>query len=293
MILYSIICLLGKFPLRLHYRMVSLFKWILKSMMQYRRDVVLTNLARSFPEKDCREISELANRFYSHLGEIMAESIWFAGTTPERLRDSEICVITNPQVLEEAYGRGRSVMILSSHTGNWELIGGLRYYNRDPQLDYVFDESHICIVYKRQSSWMWNEILKKARTTVVENFEGLVESDQIVRYVCRHGGEQKIYFFINDQRPYRGKGRYIGNFMNQKTCGMAASVRLARKYQMSLLFSKMERKEKGHYEITYVPLAEDASGKGEGELLEMYFSELENEIRSNPENYLWSHKRWS
>ena len=42
---------LGALPLGFHYACSGFFTWILKDVMRYRRDVVMTNLSRSFPEK--------------------------------------------------------------------------------------------------------------------------------------------------------------------------------------------------------------------------------------------------
>lgn len=282
---------LGKFPLKHHYKFSKIFSWLLSSVMHYRKDVVYINLSRAFPELSCQEIDQLARDFYLHFGEIISEAIWFAGSTPAKIRKEDICTIINPEVLAKAYDKASNVMILTSHTGNWELTGGLRYYNPKPELDYVFNENHISIVYKQQSSKVWDEVLKKTRSTPVENYQGLVESKQILRYALEHSQSKKIYIFINDQRPY-GTGTEIGEFMHQKTSGMAASIKLASKLHMSVLFSKMVRTRQGHYEITYVPLADDAHEYQTETLLKKYFDELEKELHQTPANYLWSHKRW-
>ena len=283
---------LGKFPLSFHYKFADFFSWILRKVMKYRKEVVYINLSRAFPEKTCQEIEALAKAFYRHFGEIIVESIWFAAATPERLRKQQICTISHPEVLSEAWKTGRSVMWLTSHAGNWEIIGGLRSYNPDPSLDEAFDESHIAIAYKQQSSALWDEVLKINRTAPVDHFQGLVETKQILRYAVEHKNEQRLYIFIADQRPYATRTD-IGEFMHQHTYGMLGSVKLAHKMGMPVFFSTMTRKERGHYEMDFIKLTDDASIEDPVDLLKRYFRLLEEEIKATPANYLWSHKRWS
>ena len=289
---YGLMRGLGKLPLGFHYRFASFFSWVMEKVMKYRKEVIYINLARAFPEKNAQEIDRLAKDFYRHFGEIVAEAIWFSAATPERLRKQQICTMLHPEVFSEAWKTGKSVMCLTSHTGNWELIGGLRSYNPDPSLDEAFDERHIAIAYKQQSSALWDEVLKISRTAPVDHFQGLVETKQILRYAVEHKNEQKLYIFIADQRPYASSTE-VGEFMHQHTYGMLGSFKLAHKMGMPVFFSTMARKERGKYEMDFILLTEDASKEEPEQLMKRYFQLLEEEIKATPANYLWSHKRWS
>ena len=51
-------------------------------------------------------------------------------------------------------------------------------------------------------------------------------------------------------------------------------------------------KKRGKYKFETEVLVEDVSNLKEGELTRLYRDKLEETIRQNPDNYLWSHRRW-
>ena len=54
----------------------------------------------------------------------------------------------------------------------------------------------------------------------------------------------------------------------------------------------MKNPSRGHYDITFTKLADDASTMTPDELIRNYFSLLEKDIQEEPFNWLWTHKRW-
>ena len=116
--------LLALQPLKWHYFWGKCIAWIVRVPLRYRKDVVMINLARSFPEKKYRELEDIAVKFYGHLGRIIAETVWFAGSyIKNRLEDSGICHYSNLEALRELFDKAPSVMLMTSHAGNWEILG--------------------------------------------------------------------------------------------------------------------------------------------------------------------------
>ena len=58
--------LLALQPLKMHYFWGRCLSWFISGPMHYRRDVVMINLARSFPEKKYNELRKIADDFYKH-----------------------------------------------------------------------------------------------------------------------------------------------------------------------------------------------------------------------------------
>ena len=50
--------------------------------------------------------------------------------------------------------------------------------------------------------------------------------------------------------------------------------------------------KRGHYKYEFELLTKDANTLPEGELTRKYIKCVEENIRLNPSNYLWSHRRW-
>jgi KDO2-lipid IV(A) lauroyltransferase len=54
----------------------------------------------------------------------------------------------------------------------------------------------------------------------------------------------------------------------------------------------MKHVARGKYEMTFVPVCENASEHAPEDLIRKYYDLLEMEINETPHNWLWSHKRW-
>ena len=280
-------------PLSFHRKCGRLIGRIACNLLNYRRDEVMINLARCFPDKKYDELRDIRRKFYAHFGKIFAEAMWFGARSPKALRKSGIARIVNVEDINACYDKGRSVFVMGSHCGNWELFGGYRSYWTDEP--FKFDESNMCVVYRRLSSPAWEDFMKRNRLTPIidkEHYDGMVESFSLVRYVLSHRDRQMFYNAVADQYPYASSRLKVNDFMHQETWSMDGAPALAHKLGMSVFFLSMREMEDGHYEMKFIPICEDAREMSILEILNRYYALLEEELRAQPWNYLWTHKRW-
>lgn len=275
--------------------MGDVFSWLAMNVIRYRYDVVVTNVSRAFPEKRTWEVRRIVRDFYRHFGELVAETIWFSGSSYDRLRKNRIMILTNPEVVSEYYSRFPSITLLSTHCGNWELTGGLLGCE-DPDGERIsVSEKAISVVYKKMTSEVADRVFALNRVAPLElvGTECEVESRNILRHSIRHKDEKRIYIYPADQAPYKGAGRHpIGKFMSQDTTAMLGSAGVACKLSHAVIYMKMRRVERGQYEISFIPICENASEFTPEEIIRKYYDLLEQEIRETPCNWLWSHNRW-
>lgn len=287
--------ILGKLPLKFHYFMGDVLSWFAKNVIRYRADVVLVNLSRSFPEKKYKDIRIIYDEFYRHLGEIFAEAVWFGASSYERLNRSGIVTVMNPKEISEYFDSTPSMTVLSTHCGNWELMGGFLGY-RTPTGDKVsIREEQISVVYKKLSNPFSDRFFAHNRVAPLEvvGTKCEIESKDILRYSIRHKDERRVYIYPTDQAPYSGSGKHpIGEFMSQDTSAMLGSVGVACKLAHSVMYMKMKRVKRGTYEMTLIPICRDASLMTPEDIMRKYYDLLEAEIRETPHNWLWTHKRW-
>jgi KDO2-lipid IV(A) lauroyltransferase len=98
-------------------------------LLPFRRDVILENLRRVFgtsvPET---EIVRLAQAHYAHLWRLAVEFIRFRWLSAER--KSALIRVDNVEALARALDRGKGVLVLTGHFGNFEVatIAGLRHF---------------------------------------------------------------------------------------------------------------------------------------------------------------------
>ena len=286
---------LSKLPLKFHYFMGDFLSWVMKNLVKYRYDVVVTNVSRAFPDKKYKEIKKIVDDFYSHFGEIFAEAIWFSGSSYKKLNKSGIVTVMNPEVISDLYNNSPSLTVLSTHCGNWEILGGLLGYQTATGGRLSFEEKDISVVYKKLSSKVSDDVFKLNRIAPLEQVgtECEVESSQILRFCIKHKDEKRVYIYPTDQAPYTKAGKFpIGEFLHQPTNAMLGSVGVACKLSHAVVYMKMKRVERGRYEMSFIPICNDASNVAPEELMRKYYDLLEEEINETPANWLWTHKRW-
>ena len=283
----------GSLPLKVHYAFAGFITWILRDVMRYRNDVVLTNLARSFPDKKYHEIKQIYKEFYKHLGELFVEAIWFGASNYKRLYKSGIVTVTNPEVFNEVFENTPNTTVLFSHCGNWELLGGFLGYRTSTGVKMAMEEKHIRVVYKELHSKFSDDFFRRNRVNALETVgtECEIESSKILRTALKGRNEKAVYIYIADQYPYVSAFS-VGEFLSQPTLAMLGSAGVAHKLGHSVLYLKMKRVKRGSYEMTFIPICEDASKMTPEEIMRKYFDILEDEIRETPHNWLWTHKRW-
>ena len=275
--------------------MGSVFAWFAEKVIRYRYSTVLTNISRSFPDKKYKEIDGIVHDFYKHFGEILAEAIWFSGSNYKRLYDSGIVTVTNPEELNELYLSTPSMTVLSTHCGNWELLGGFLGYRTPSGVKVAIQEEEIRVVYKKLTNPVFDEVFKLNRVSALEKVGTSceIESSNILRHAVSSRGQRLVYIYPTDQAPYWKAAKHpIGKFMHQETNCMLGSVGAACKLSHSVMYMKMQRMERGKYEMTLIPLCRNASESTPEEIMRKYYDLLEQEINETPANWLWTHKRW-
>ena len=287
----------GRLPLGYHYFWGRFFSWLMGSVLRYRRDVVITNLSRSFPDKKYHEIKALARAFYGRLGRIAAEVFWFSACRGEkgveRFRRSGLVRTSDTSVINSLLDQGRPVIIFSGHTGNWELLGG--FFNAPMGEPFHTGPEDIAVVYHGLSDGTWGQVFEDNRTALVAHtdFDGYVESGRILRFALRHRDRTMVYVFPNDQAPYRGATPHeVGTFMNQPTRCMAGGANLASRLGMAIAYMRWTVTPEGCYDVSYDLITPDASTMPVEDIIRKYYDLLEADINAQPWNYLWSHKRW-
>ena len=297
-IMKGVVRALGALPLGFHYACARFCSWFLKKVIRYRRDVVMTNLARSFPDRKYKELKEISDKFYRHFGRIFAEAIWFGGCrNPERLRRKRIVEYSSLEVFEEAYRESNGIMVLLGHFGNWEFMGGFANYDyrEDARMPEGMDPADVVFVYKPLKSKMWDEIMLENRTAPSrrQGYNSFVTSEKILRFALQNRDRKLVLNFITDQSPYRNSTvETTVEFMHQKTRTMLGGVSIARKFGWSVLYSAIVPKEGGGYEWKFTRICRDASKVTPEEIMQEYYRLLQADIEACPWAYLWSHRRW-
>ncbi len=289
----AIMRIFAALPLCVQYLNAHIVGWIARCIIRYRCSVVKTNIDNAFPDLDSKSRKKIYRDFYLHFGQLVCETIWFGGSNTKRLRKSHIVEIANPQELQHLYDCSPGTIVLCSHMGNWELYGGIPYYNYTQQpMPVNYDNAGV--VYRKLKSPVWDDIFKTNRTFCCPEYSNMVESSNVMRHILTHRDKKMFYFMITDQWPYFKAPSYIMvDFMGQMTRTMSGGAAVAQKYHLAVTYMSMKRRKGGKkYTMHLETICEDASQTTTQQIMDRYYELLENDIRQDPGNYLWSHKRW-
>lgn len=294
-IIRGLMVLLSRLPLKFHYFMGDVLSWLAMNVLHYRTGMVWKNISRSFPDMKYRDLKKVYEDFYRHFGEIFAEAVWFGGSSYERLRKHGIVTVMNPEEVSAMYESSPSLTVLSTHCGNWEILGGLLGYGTATGGKISFGEKAISVVYKKLTNEVSDRVFALNRIAPLKEVgtECEVESREILRYSIRHKDEKRVYIYPTDQAPYYKSGPHpIGEFMHQDTKAMLGSVGVACRLSHSVMYMKMKRVERGRYEMSFIPICQNASAMKPEDIMRKYYDLLEEEINETPHNWLWTHNRW-
>ena len=87
-------------------------------LLAYRKDVINENLKKSFPNKTLQEIEIIHNRFYKYLSQVIIEVLkMFHITESEIIQRVQF---KNKYIIKEYYSKGKDVILVLGHYGNWE-----------------------------------------------------------------------------------------------------------------------------------------------------------------------------
>lgn len=253
--------------------------FLLQHVVGYRKKVIFENLSKAFPEKSAAEIRQITRATYRNLTDVTLETIKSYATPLAEIRHR--CRVTNPEIVAEYLDRGQSVILAGSHNGNWEYAGLTMPEGLDGRLFGV---------YKPLSNKVINAYgnEKRSRGKLM-----LVAMDDVVGLIRKQkNAEARAYMLIADQSPSSRKRAHWVTFFGQETASLPGVDVLSRTFGMPVFSYRIDRIRRGYYILTYQPLWPDPSTAQEGDITRAYTIRLEEEIRSKPENWLWSHKRW-
>jgi Kdo2-lipid IVA lauroyltransferase/acyltransferase len=274
---YLIVRPLSFLPLWILYRFADLFYLLLITVFPYRRKVIEGNLSKSFPQADKKEIRRLKRNFYRHFADILIEGIANLSLSEEQLRKR--IHVKNPEVMEELYRKGKSVILVSGHYNNWEWLISAQ--------NFLFPHKAMGIGMPMTSKF-WDRKVNQRR----ERFGMKVVHSGNFKTEIENMNEPVAILTLSDQSPGDSRKSYWMNFLGQQTAVLFGAEQMAHSYNMSVVFYAMRKVRRGHYEMELKLICEDPKSMSWGQITEAHTQLLEKEIIAHPENWIWSHKRW-
>jgi KDO2-lipid IV(A) lauroyltransferase len=271
--------LLSWLPFSLLYAVAWLGYLLLYYVAGYRKAVVRQNLTLAFPDQSEREITVLAKKFYRQLAQVAAEII-----KTRRMEAADFhqrVTLVNGEMLRQYSNNFQdSVIVLAIHQGNWEwMLHGVKL-GLDIPIDPVYKPLH-------------NKALDRLMLDMRSQFGSRpLAMDQATRDILRRRREFRVFVMVADQSPISRERSYWTNFMNRDAAFYLGTEVIAKVSDFPVLFAQCSRRSRGHYEVEFKEVARPPYDKNGHAIIDNYVRLAEQAIRSEPESWLWSNRRW-
>ncbi|HEX8907739.1 MAG TPA: lysophospholipid acyltransferase family protein [Anaeromyxobacteraceae bacterium] len=277
--------LLGLLPLRAALAVGALVGWVAWCLAGGTRRLALEHLALAFPERSEGERRAIARASLVHLGQVALETIAL-----RRYRDRlEVYVGIAPggeELVRRAMARGKGLVFVASHIGNWELLA--------QRLSRVAQPN--AVVAKRNADPWLNGAIERLRAE--GGLETLWREDpstgrKLLRLFKRGGG---LGILIDQDTKVQG---VFVPFFGQLAYTPRAAAELALRFGAAALVVTSHRRGPhpgdGHeLEVTEVAYDPDPVDP-EAEVVRLTAAAValhESAIRRHPAEWVWMHRRW-
>jgi len=260
----------------------ELFGLVLYHLWKGRRELATDNLKRSValhalslphsPEEVIRE-------HFKNLGRSFIEIIKiYYGRGRTILEKTVIKGIDN---FEKARARGKGVLIITGHCGNWELLAILASYKVAPT----------SVVVRPLNNPYLNAFLQTARSRFGNRIIDKKGALRAILATLKNGGNVGI---LMDQAVLAEEG-FVIDFLGRGAWTSKVPAMIARKTAAAVVPAFIRREGKGHEISIYPEVTLSSLSDYEHAVREdtQRFSRfIEDYIRQNPSQWLWVHRRW-
>jgi Kdo2-lipid IVA lauroyltransferase/acyltransferase len=276
-IIFPVLYLVSLLPFFILYGVADFFFVIIYFIAGYRKEVVMENLRNAFPEKKEKELKRIARLFYRNFMDNWIETIKLLSISKRSLNRR---VSGNFEVFHQLYKQNKSVQVNLAHFFNWEIMTLYTGINQP----YTF-----LTVYLPQNSQTINRLLLYIRGRWGNPQLPVTE---MAKAIMPWRNKQYLLALGADQSPPHPDNGYWLYFMHRPTVFLKGPEKFARVQNVPVVMMTTTRPKRGHYYFDYFLLAEEPKSLPDGELIRRYVRHVEDNIRLQPELYLWSHRRW-
>ncbi|MBF6608321.1 MAG: lysophospholipid acyltransferase family protein, partial [Flavobacterium sp.] len=175
----------------------------------------------------------------------------------------------------------KSIALLCAHYASYEWVVSMNH--------------HITFtgyaIYKKLANKHLDKLVKSIRARFKSE---LITTKETIPTIQNNQaiGKLGVYGFASDQSPKASKAFHWGNFMGIMTPVHTGAEMLAKRFDMNVIFLKTVKIKRGYYEGTFELLSDDVQSVPDYQITDEFLRRVELQIRTAPEFYLWTHKRW-
>ena len=244
------------------------------------RQITLNNLEFALSaELDCRQRWQTAKAIYRNMGQILLEVGWSLWASPSEL--NQRFQIDGLDHYRAAYEKGKGVLAITAHIGNWEL------------LSIVADRVNmpINVLYRPLDFMPLNLFFEKLRARFGAR---LIPTSHAMLKIVRVLKKKEVVAILMDQSVDWYDGVWV-DFFGRRTCTSKGMALIALKTGAPVLPVFLYREASGFRAVfgEEIPLVATGDKTSDIESNTLNYSKaIEKGIRRHPEQWFWVHRRW-
>ncbi len=262
-------------------RSISMFLGNLLFLVDKKHQkIVVKNLTRTFGmEKNDREIRKLGRKVFGNMILIIFEIAWSLSLSKEQLvKHFKIKGYSN---IKSAFEKGKGVLVLTAHFGNWELLTVTATMIRYP----------LNIVVRPLDFMPFDRFIYNLRT----RFGGkIIPKQKSFRSILKSLDRGEMVALLMDQNVDWYEGVFV-DFFGSRACTNKGLALLALKTGAPVASVFMVREKEGFKavfgpEIPFINTGDKTRDIEDN--TRRYNRVIEEFIRQYPEQWFWFHQRW-
>ncbi len=237
----------------------------------------MANLTLAFPGKNYSEKKAIAKKFYKNFTENFIETIKLLSISKKQLQKR---FVGEFDTVNNYYATGRNMQLHLGHFFNWEYANlALSIQSKYPVL----------VIYLPLVNKAMDKIFYKLRTRFNAK---LIAATSYLKEFRPYSKERFSLVFAGDQSAGNINTAYWLPFFGKLTPFVTGPEKSARLNNTIALYAHFNKVKRGHYTIKFYEMTNDAKSLAEGELTKRMIKCIEENIKEQPEIYLWTHRRW-
>jgi KDO2-lipid IV(A) lauroyltransferase len=247
----------------------------------FRKELVLTNISLSFPEKSKKEVNKIAKSTYKAFVKVFID-MFFISKMPDE--DIEKMLVYDDNIIKKALSKGKGLVLLSAHFGNWEL-SALAFAKKYP----------VALIVAKQSNDFVDTMIESFRSKEGFDVLNFQRDDKMsFRQIIKVLRKNQVLAILGDQDAGH-KGIFLP-FMGRLASTPKGPAFFALRAGSPIITAFGVCQKDGSMKMKLEELQIPKTGYEEKDIEiinSIYNKRLEEVIRDNPDQWFWFHRRWN